>query len=283
LFTFKTDNTNVFALQLFNFIRTHTFPDDSTFASEFREEFKGLAIIPSATNSKIVGLFQNNPLSRIILHYHTPTDSLTSDFAFSVSSFNKITTDRSTSELSGLSSYQEFESSTFGYVQSGSPVITQFDLSNFYSFADTIPNLVINSAELVLTPEGVVDGLEPPNSVVVRIQHENNQFMNVLVQADRDRLAAYENVVLNGKYFSAGSDANLLATLSYSEDDNTYSGFITLFFQDMFNNKNKDDKILYISLNSFDPTPGKSVNRLVFNKNSVKLKIHYTKPISSNL
>ncbi len=284
LFTFRTDNTNAFASQLFNYIRTHTFPDVSTFYAEFREEFKGMAIVPSPTNSKIFGFSQSSGLTRIRLHYHTPDlDSLTSNLAFSVSSFNRITTDRSTSDLAGLYPYQEFDLTDSRYVQAGSPVITQFDLSNFYSFADSIPNLVINSAELLLTPEGVVDGLEPPNSVVLRLQHENNQFLNVRVQEDRDRLTGYVNIGLNGKYFSVGSDSGTLATLQFDNDDNRYSGFATLFFQDLFNNKNKDDKILYISLNPVDPALGKSVNRLVFNKSSVKLKIYYTKPISSNL
>jgi hypothetical protein len=284
LFTFKTDNTNAFALQLFNFIRTHTFSDDSVFYSEFSEEFKGLAIVPSPTNNKIFGFSLSSGLTKIMLHYHTPTlDSITSNLAFSISSFNRITTDRSTSDLTGLASYQEFDLTNSRYIQSGSPVITQLDLSNFYSFADSIPNLVINSAELVLTPEGVVDGLEPPNSIIVRLQHENNQFLNVRVQEDRDRVADYRNIGLNGKYFSASGDLGTLATLTYDDDDNRFSGFATLFFQDLFNNKNKDDKILNISLNSFDPTIGKSVNRLVFNKNSIKLKIHYTKPVSSNL
>ncbi len=283
LYTFKTDNTNSFAVQLFNFIKTNDFPD-TTYFDEFIEEFKGLAIVPSSTNRKILGFSPTNSQSRIILHYHIPgTDLLTANLVFSVSSFNRITTDRSASDLSGLSSYQEFDVTDSRYIQSGSPVITQLDLSNFYSFADTIPNLVINSAELIFTPEGVVEGLERPASIAVRLQHENNQFLNVRIQQDRDRLTGYENLALNGRYYAAGNDLGSLATLTYQDNDNRFSGFVTLFFQNLYKNKTKDDKIMYISLNPFDPTIGKSVNRLVFNKNSIKLKIHYTKPISSNL
>lgn len=284
LYTFKIDNSSAFGNEVFDFLTTHTFPD-STFYDEFREQFKGIAIVPSSTNSKILGFSTaNNSLSRATLHYHTPDkDSLSVGFIFGALSFNRITTDRSTSDLAGISSYQEFDLTDSRYIQSGSPVITQLDLSNFYSFADSIPELVINSAELLFTPEGVVEGLEPPSSIIIRLQHENNQFLNVRVQEDRDRVADYKNIGLNGKYFSAGSDLGTLATLTYDDDDNRFSGFVTLFFQDLFINKNKDDKILYISLNSIDPTIGKSVNRVVFNKNSVKLKIYYTKPISSNL
>lgn len=288
LLTFKLAKTHPFAIDIFNFIKDHPFQDDSTFYTEFNKRFKGLAVVPSSSNTKVFGFSPSyNALTRFAMHYHNSVDTLVHMLNFGTLSFNKITTDRSTSELSGIPTYQEFTSATSGYVQSGSPVVTKFDLSDFYAFADTIPQMTINSAELVITPQGVADGLGPP-AVVVQIHKENNQFMNYFVKEDFDRLTGYLRLDLNGKYFAAGSDLNVStrvapATLTYNKTENKFSGFITLFMQDLFDNKNKENKIMYLSINPYDPNIGKSVNRLVFDKNSVKLRINYTKPVSSNL
>ncbi|HEY3525248.1 MAG TPA: hypothetical protein VGK47_03555, partial [Nitrososphaeraceae archaeon] len=253
LFKFKIDNTSPFANEVFNFIKNNNTLDDSTYYTKFREVFKGLAIVPASTNNKVLGFSHTDGLSRLTFSYHTPSvDSMVHTLIFGSLNFSRVTTDRSMSDLSGLASYQSFDLTDSRFVQAGSPVVTKLDLSNFYSFTDTIPNIQINSAELVITPNGVVDGLEPP-SLIVQLQHANNQFLNLRVQADRDMLTGYTQLDRNAWYYAAGSDLNIgtlvsPVILSYSRSQNKYSGFLTLFVQDLFNNKTKEDKISYISL-----------------------------------
>ena len=286
LFKFKLENTNPFAAEVFDFIKNNNTLDDSTYYARFRETFKGVAIVPGSSNSKILGYNHRDLTSQMIIHYHNPsTDSLSHLLVFGNLNFSRTITDRSSSDLSGFAPYQSFDLTDSRFVQSGSPVVTKLDLSNFYSFVDTISNFQINSAELVITPDGVVTGLEPP-MLVVQFQHENNQFFNLRVQADRDQLLGYTHLDRNTWYYAAGSDLNIgtlvsPVTLTYSKTQNKYSGFLTLFLQDLFSNKNKEDKISYLSLVPH-PVLGKVVNRTTFNKNNVKLRISYTKPILSN-
>lgn len=299
LLKFKLSNSEDFALRLFDFSKNRVLETDSALFDQFRSEFSGLALVPDVTNSKVVGFNPSSSLSRVFIYYHTDTeDSLSRILTYGNVSFNRTVTDRSPSELAGLSSYQEFEIGNYGYIQSGSPVITQLDLTNFYQFADTIPNMVINSAELSVGSTGVMDGLEPPSVISVRLQNENNQFLNRLVKDDQEFLTGYEQLFLDGRYYSAGGDFNLTpftstslssisqgqsVVLSYLKSENRYTGFMTLFLQNLFKNKSKEDKIIYISLNALSPAIGKTVNRVVFDKSSVKLKIYYTIPVSDNL
>ena len=296
--TFKLENTSGFSVRLFDFAKNRVVTD-SALVPQFRSEFYGLAIVPDPLNTKIIGFNPRSVLSRITIHYHTDTeDSLTRTHFLGNISFNQVVTDRSSSELAGLSAYQEFEVSN-GYIQSGSPVITQLDLTEFYNFVQDIPEMTINSAELSFTPTGIVDGLEPPTQLSVRLQNENNnQFLNLLVNDDREFLTGYEQLFSEGRYYTAGGDFNLSPStstallppsqgqsvvLSYLESENRYTGFMTLFMQNLFENKTKEDKIFYVSLNPLSPAVGKTVNRVVFDKSSVKLKIYYTIPVSDNL
>lgn len=299
LLKFKLSNSEDFALRLFDFAKNRVLETDSALFAQFRSEFSGLALVPDVGNTKVVGFNPSNALSRVFIYYHTDAeDSLSRILTFGNVSFNRTVTDRSSSELTGLSSYQEFEIGNYGYIQSGSPVITQLDLTSFYQFSDTISNIIINSAELTVGAMGVMDGLEPPTQLSVRLQNENNQFFNLFVNDDREFLTGYEQLFSEGRYYTAGGDFNLSPStstalipasqgqsvvLSYLESENRYTGFMTLFLQNLFENKTKEDKIIYISLNAASPAIGKTVNRVVFDKSSVKLKIYYTIPVSDNL
>ena len=128
---------------------------DSSFIrySEFVKEFKGLVIKPEATD-KLVGFNPSATESRIIVHYHeADKDSLAFNLSFSgVISFNQIKGDRSSTELSALNQYyqESLQSNDNRYIQSGIGILTKLDFSKFFEFADTVPYVLINSAELVV-------------------------------------------------------------------------------------------------------------------------------------
>jgi hypothetical protein len=70
-------------------------------------------------------------------------------------------------------------------------------------------------------------------------------------------------------------DQDQFFSMSYSSTKNLYSGFPTLFVQKLFDLKST--QYPYWALRPYDPQPGKSVNRLVFPKDKIKLKIYYTR------
>jgi hypothetical protein len=130
------------------------------------------------------------------------------------------------------------------------------------------------------------DGLPPPSTLVLRIMNSDDLFLNSVLDADSASMAGYY-VASDGKYYLAGNDGlnnpTQPVTLVYDSQKKSYRGFVTLFMQNLFDRKSEDTEILYLGLIPVSPTPGKTVSRTVFNANSIKLKIHYTAPVSSNL
>jgi len=266
------------------------FSDDK----QFRNIVKGLALIPSESNM-IAGFSILSSLSKVTLHYHTSTDTLERAFfvdPFNTTSFTKITTTR-TGDLAAI--IQPYESyvppSELRYLQNGSPVITQLDISGYNNFikltkedgTDSLENLILNSAELSIeSVESPPSGLPPPSTLVFRIMNMDDLFVNSVIDADSAAVSGFY-VLNSGKYYFPGSDlvgssSEPIVTLRYDETTNSYSGFITLFMQNLFDRKQVETEIQFLGLDPVSPAPGKSVDRAVFNQNSVKLKLYYTDP-----
>jgi len=279
---------------------------DSTVSKDnlFRYAFKGLAFVPTQSNM-LIGFSPNSANTKVSLHYHTATDTLERSFflasfnsSFPVvacTSFSNISTNR-TGDLAGISQPYEGYAPPSGlrYLQNGTPVITKIDISEYYDFIhgqidgkDTLQNILINSAEISVDAiETPPDGTPPPSTLILRLMNSDDLFLNSVYDADSTAVAGFY-VAQDGKYYLSGSDGLnnpvQAVTLTYDSQKKRYSGFVTLFMQNLFDNKSKDTEILYLGLVPVSPTPGKTVNRAVFDANTIKLKIHYTAPVSSNL
>jgi hypothetical protein len=263
----------------------------------FRSKIKGLALIPDQSNM-IIGFNPTSSLTKVTLHYHTTTDTLQRDFLFNPfnnTSFIKISTNR-TGDLAGITQPYEGFAPPSGsrYLQNGSPVITKFDISEYYDFIrgqidgkDSLEKIAINSAELVIeSVETPPDGMPPPSTLIVRIMKGDDLFMNNVLDEDSVAMSGFY-LARDGKYFLAGSDLPSspaqATTLTYDSDKKIYKGFVTLFMQNLFDQKSDETDVLYLGIVPSSPTPGKTLSRAVFDANSVKLKISYTAPKSSNL
>lgn len=305
--TIRLPLDNNFGQRLFNSAlkyRDATTAADSTFVRyrEFVKEFKGIIIKPES-GDKIVGFNPSATQSKITLHYHeADVDSLSINLAFSpVIGFNQIKSDRSATELSALTEYyqESLNSSDKRYIQSGIGILTKLDFSKFYEFADTVPNVLINSAELV------VESIEPspyapPSILSLRVLKDNNrmkQYSFTRPQDEADLFAyngylRYDIAVPNAAAPLVESDSVFYARgdrsdlLTYSNTNRSYSGVMSLFFQQL--TIEKEDKtsfkyfVLYPGSQSASTPAGqtgaKSVNRVVFPKDKIKLKVYYTKP-----
>lgn len=295
-----------FGQRLFNSAlkyRDATTAADSTFVrfSEFVKEFKGIVIKPES-GDKVVGFNPSATQSGITLHYHeTDKDSLSINLAFSpVIGFNQIRSDRSATELSGLTQYyqESLNSSNNRYIQSGIGILTKLDLSKFYEFADTVPYVLINSAELVV--ESVEPSpYAPPSILSLRVLENNNrmkQFSSAKTQDETDfieykgylrydiPISNAAPIVENDSVFYVMGDRSSL--LTYSSSGRSYGGVMTLFFQQLTLDSENKTKFKYFVLypgSQSTSTPAgqngsKSLNRVIFPKDKIKLKVYYTKP-----
>jgi hypothetical protein len=273
---------------------------DSTFKvfNKFIAMFKGLAI-KSDNGDKILGINTN---SFITVHYHTPTvDSLGLQLTFfNSTNFSQIKGDRGASELAGLTQYsQDFiPTNDLRYLQSGTGIYTKLDFGKFFEFCDTVPNVVISSAELII--DGVQESIyPPPPQLMVNILNGNTNYKE---KYSRGNTQDNTDLVLYNPPFAAHTRSLLYETLSgtvindadssfylegdrspemeYSSTDKTYSGSYTLFLQQLAIEAENKRRFQYYLLTPSGPgfPNTKTVNRAVFPKNNIKLKIHYTKP-----
>jgi hypothetical protein len=269
----------------------------------FKAQIKGLALLPGDEPGVlgINGVSASGQLSRVILHYHTVDaagavdDTLSRGFGTEFASFTRIEADRSASELAGISSYQAVEpGSGYRYIQSGAPLVAKLDLSQFYNFADTVDNIVVNSAEFLIENVAASAGLHPHTALSFRLmKNDSDQFLNIDVAADRP-LALNYYVIPGGQittfvpygqdYFNAAADLTTepVASIAYDEEKNHFSGFLTKFVQSLFSNKgglegNRETRLKYLGIYPVSPQFSRSVTRTVFHKEDVRLRIYYTR------
>jgi hypothetical protein len=257
---------------------------------DFFKAFYGIAINPSQMD-KVVGI---NPAASVIrLHYHDDdTDSLRLDLSLStlsnvssVVSYSHIENDRSTTELAGLTQFNSefYPPSDLRYVMSGAGILTKLDFQNFYDFvdSDSNQNILINSAELIITGTETSNEYAPINSLSLKVLN-NNYFKRLKTQSDSTSVSLYRGYL--------GVFGNTLAPVNPNVSDLTpmlvqrsltntsYNAFITLFSQQLYLKDPSKERFRFFALYPEIPSIGKSVNRIAFNKDNIKLRVYYTRP-----
>ncbi|WP_443092758.1 DUF4270 family protein [Chryseolinea sp. T2] len=284
--------------------RDYATPADSLFIkySAFIEVFKGLIIKPEASD-KALGFNPSAVASQLQLHYHTATDTTSLNLGLSgVISFNQITGDRSATELAQIQEYHQpyFENSETRYIQSGTGIFTKVDFSKFFEYIDTIPNLMINTAELVV--ENVESGsLPPPPSLALRVLNpNNNRFRRYSADNNQDSIdmvryypyLTYDVALSNAAAFIDNDNVFYIhgdkaTTLAYSSTKRNYSGVFTLLIQKMtIRNDDRTRLLTFLLYPGSDASTkpaftsgAKSLNRAIFPRSGIKLRISYTKPL----
>lgn len=302
--TLKIPLNATFSNKLFSLAKNKT--ADYTTLSRFRRIFKGLVIRPGATDTKVVGF---NPdidsttfsKSRLILTYDEPDATTggnvrkTIDFSIfntGLIGFSKITADRSGTPLAALPDPGvEVELDGTRYYQSGNPITTKINFNKFLEFADTIPNLVFNSVQLTIDVDDATPHTPPP-SLRLRYLNASNEFINFNSAVDTDAtFPLYPSMTADEDgWYVIGQKINQLVTgsffdLIYNAENQSYTADLTDFFQTLYEVKDAEFRYTNFALVGFAPQKvgtapriGKSVNRTVFNKDNVKLKIFYTVP-----
>lgn len=272
---------------------------DTTFVtySLFVKEFKGITI-KAAGNDKILGFNPASAETRITLHFHlnnnnNKRDSIVLRFS-GLTSFNQIVSNRSGSDVSGISDdneYMEIEplSGDSRYIENGVGIVSKLDLSSFLQFVDTIPAMSINSAEIVVDNVPVqTDFQRPPLGLGIRVLYDNNRFRKDVTQANATAISAYKGTVSFGTaqspipngYINGERTGEPLTMPWVSTDtEKKYNAFTSLFVQELYRNyKNGGPVFSKLALYSLTPNAGKNVERVSFHKDNVKLRIYYTIP-----
>jgi hypothetical protein len=148
--------------------------------------------------------------------------------------------------------------------------------------------MIINSAVLSIGIETPPTGFSPPSTLILRVLKKtsgtNYQFMNSYIDSDSTEMSGFF-ATPDGKYYLAGGDASSTPAveLTYDENQQRYVGHLSLFLQNLFDKKKGDIDLLYLGLFPASPAIGKSVDRVVFNQDDIKLEIYYTTPVLQNL
>lgn len=294
-----------FATRLFEFAKDPNRVNDYSNQRRFRRIFKGLAIRPSTSDSKIIGF---NPRidsttftkSKIILNYNEidlstnektrkvleytvyqlPTNTV-------VFGFSKISANRAGTVLSPVTTPgTEYNLDGNGYYQAGNPITTKVTFDKFLEFADTIPHLIFNSVQLSIDVDDAETFL-PPSKLRLRYLNEVNEFVNFYSnKPDETQFATYPASMTYDEsgWYIIGQRLNTntvgsLFDINYNAEARQYTGDLTDYFQTLFDIKDDEFRYKEFALTARSPLEGLSVNRVVFRKENIKLKIYYTVPV----
>ena len=263
--------SDVFGQKLFQAAKTDTATFLHADNQRLIDSFKGLAIVAGDPNTVILGLDPASSNTRLIMYYHTSTDTLAYQFNlidYNYGYINDLTLyyhhlaiDKSATALAGLNEfYKEYDpGDNMDYVQAGTGILTKISLQPLLNFVDTAGNVILNRAEIEIRANNYQDYLEPPRYIELSVTNENNNF----IFYNNSRLAIQ----------SEESTGNLQMIFSRTANVNQgfYNGNITKFAQYIINGISMDTTLL-VTPSSFIS----SLDRYTGNNSDLKLKLYYS-------
>lgn len=244
-----------FAQDLFEKLKAKAF--DST--EVFYKYLSGLAIVADQQNNAVMGFDLSAGNSKLVLHYHTATD--TSVFNFNISNtvphYSYIKADYSDAVIPEVENYTEFSSNNgLVYGHAGIGLLPKLKFGAFKNFTDTVGAFVLNSATLDWgTIASLHAQLPPPAKVYMYLTDEKNLFLENLNYSFQSTSPLDFNYFAYGKEYLAPSNSSL-------------SDYFTMLKE---GRKELDEVMVYSAANN------SSVNVFSFDPEQIKLKLYYTK------
>lgn len=173
-------------LRLFNKAYTDTLTYSSNM--EFRKFFNGFAFVGDEANDMVAGIYVESQFTYARMYIHNAKDTTSFSYIFQgwnsigddiTRYYNNITLDKAGTPLEGINEfYKDFETENgLTYIQGSSGIFTKLNLKPYLDFLDTVKNLVINRAELVIPVENYGDYLVPSPSLALYLMDQNNKFI----------------------------------------------------------------------------------------------------------
>jgi hypothetical protein len=311
-----------FGQEIFDYAMAYAAKTDTvTFVNDhvFTKIFKGIGL-KATGGTKIFGI--NPTASSVVLHYHntastTPDKEIQLSLGFTsgfrvesgqvvqttLTGFSQIKGNRVGTPLEPLTQYSQdfFPSNDLRYIQGGTGVYTKIDFGKFFEFADTVPNVVINSAQLVIESVVVAENFPISTTLGLRILDTNNRIEKYKLSESnyQDSIDFYNHYnpsqyssypgslgVDAGNYYGDADNAFVALAddgthLAYTSTNKSFLGNYSLFFQQLA--RTAETKTRFKSAVLYPIIPGrpgstKTVNRTIFPSSGIKLKIYYTKP-----
>lgn len=260
--------------------------------TEFYKALRGLALIPDASNTAVVGFPATNRALNMKLWYHTTTDSLAKSFQVSAilstqtggtvrAGFNRVTADRSGTVLSGIQPLQPIPAASTDnrtYVQDALGIRTKIEIPYLKSLASRGP-ISVNRAELSIKPDltAVQPGMTlPPYLVLLETDASNRMFYGTF---------GYESVVnSDAGAFSEVPDPQISL---YSTRFKNFTWLLTTQLNAMITGFKKTDSFLVTPVYTtglgqggtrFQSQMNNRVSRLVLSgkREDIKLIVFYT-------
>lgn len=244
----------------------------------FRDEFKGLAIIPDDGNTVIVGFDPFDESTRMSIYYNVPDinlDSVEYRFEFSGDNtirYNRYLNDRSNSVMADVQNKTVFESPD-GLVhwQPATGILPVIDFSPYKEFADSLDHLVISRAEIEIGPSllhGIYPTINPPEETRYIFVKDGN------IDGPGTVFDPANNTILDNNSYLTGT----LNVDSHGYDEivtQSYRGTLTIYLELLATGQIEVGEVAMLprTISTFD--------QATFSKESVKLRVYYT--TTSNL
>lgn len=244
----------------------------------FKEYIKGIVLVPGANdNASILGFEPTNtPSTRRLrpsymgLYYHTKgkTDTLRTFFFVSFTSneaynnrFNNISVDRAGTVMSSLRLPNQTLESQYSnkeiYIQSSTGLAAKLDFPSLKNLVKN-GNVAVNKVELIISPIKLVTGTFP----VIPL--------NLILVNPLDKKRPLRTPT--GELSALATESGLAAqTAVFNSTKQEYVFNITSHFNSILLGKTENNGLYLTAGNDF------RVNRLVADKNTIKLRVHYSK------
>jgi hypothetical protein len=269
----------------------------------FSARYRGFAVTMPVGN-KILGFTPvytlPTPLavdSRLVLTYTESGTTQIVDFPIYFTQINNVLNPvvtftyldprRTGSAIDGIQPFTDLVPSDGNiYAQSGTGIIPKFHLSKFYEYFDTVEYPVINSAELVL--DNTYTGRTPEDFELLLLDSAN-QFRPYLLPSTGDPDPYLARINPGIVPLAAGEETqvavlNELTGATASIDQETGKVGLTIlteFFQQIVNYKDQPRRASAFALHPLDNEFNKTVSTLKLNSSSARLRIYYSKPLTS--
>jgi len=275
---------------------------DITLIDNFLRSFRGVGVVTEPSNL-VMGFNAGDVRSKITLYYNYIEDAQAKKgkyvFTFGnpyCAGFTKVDYNRGNTTLTNLKGkYNKFDAGDgYAYVQAGTGLYARLDLSEFYNFFDTIPNPLLNSVELIVPTPGKTERshFSMPKNLYYMFLSNNNRFYRPVYFEEREDGAQIEKIAPEfqsaylaelGENFVAyarGDDSyGLKIPYTTTTDGTYYRAFMTDYFQYQLKLPDIYPPIRYAGLVPSDAPYGKSLNGFSFKKDSVKLRVFYSKAL----
>jgi len=291
-----------FGQELLDSLKTIKDTLDIIAVNKFQQVFRGLGVVP--TNSNLVmGFNGGNVRSRVTVYYFYLENGQQKRGKYVlllgnpyVGSYTKISYSRTGTNLNGVTTkYTDYDvADGYSYIQSGTGLFAKLDMSEFYSYFDTIKSPLLNSVELVvpLPNESDRKHFNKPANLYYQFLTNNNRFYRPVYLETREDGLNIEKIdpIFQQTYHSELGDnfvahargddnSGLKIPFTITTEGTFYRAFLTEYFQYQLNLPIIYPPIKFAALYPSDAPFGKSLNGVSFPSNQVKLRVYYSKPL----